>query len=65
MSKLTVLAALNKLKQRLQSQKAQLDTEITNLQTQLDAKKAARVTVVSDLSQVNLDLIEVQNSNLA
>jgi hypothetical protein len=64
MSKATILTALNKIKNKLQNQKVQLDTDITNMQTAIDVKKAEKAQVKLDLDQINIDINDVTNSSL-
>lgn len=64
MSKLTVLAALNKVKNKLQTQRAELDTEITNLRTKIDEKKALKEQLTADILQLNQDIKDVTDGVL-
>lgn len=65
MSKITVLAALNKIKTKLQVQRAEVDTDITNLKTKLDEKKALKESLTADILQLNQDIQDVTNGVLS
>jgi peptidoglycan hydrolase CwlO-like protein len=64
MSKITVLAALNKIKNKLQTQRAEADTDITNLKVKIDEKKALKDQLTADILQLNQDIADVTNGVL-
>ena len=64
MSKVSILAALNKQRTKMVNQKNKLDTDITNAQTLIDESKLARQALKAEIDQITLDIADVTASSL-
>ena len=64
MSKVSILAALNKQRTKMVNQKNKLDTDITNAQTLIDESKSARQVLKAEIDQITLDIADVTASSL-
>lgn len=61
MSKATLIAALQKVRDILQAKMAQVNTDITNLQSQLTTKQAEKQALKAEIDQFNADVQSVRD----